>query len=403
MTDVIAEPFANLPSLTAAVWAVAGNGPSTVDLIRFCERVHAVCTSVGAGRPAVLDRAGVALRERRPRAIAPAVVLYVRGLAPGELAQLAADIWDRILNPADAPLAASEAPRGAEPPKKKRRAEAAAGTTPTGTASLVAAVQAAFPAERHDAVRALLIERFAAQPALRRWRILVWSPVLRGGVGDLLTPLDVSTHPLVPALVDWCGACLAATAGPPPPPPGFDGGGVAPVLGDAAERHHYGAADPAADWAALMRSADAPAARVLREFGVDDRCVARAGVGTVPALEPARIDYLRRTDVAAKWWTFREAATILGWDEGAPAAQANQLVPLLAHAHRTMRGADGSPWRLRSDAGPRAPWRYRLSACCGDLRRAAVWVDALAATTAAAPMDRIVLSLNLHAPIGDGP
>ena len=279
-----------------------------------------------------------------------------------------------------------------------------------------------------------MLRIFATQPDLVPWihagvfRPVLPSPSTSSSEPDLLTRLDVDTHPLVRACIDWCRAwCTDDHPQQPPPPPRFDPD-VPPLAwpGPAGDHvYHLGAFDPDDVWRRLLAHGGA-AARVLSQWAAEHRSDPAAALDCqrndgwarrlAQPLESLRVALLQRPRSAtahhplllphrpetddpapvAEWIPFDDLAVALGWQP--PLRRAYQWIPLLAHALRPER--PHWTWRLPGP-GATVRYHYRWTECCGDLRRAASLVAALPPDWVADP--QLLLRLHHHAAIEAAP
>ena len=319
-------------------------------------------------------------------------LLYVPRRGRPDVRTRARGLW----GPLEAPHDDSMGPRPPEnsvlvPPAAKRRRRGTGAEEEERRHSLCDAVLAPFPREAHHRLRALLFDHFVDAPALAHWKGTVWERVAGSDPEDVRSRLDLSTHPLVPALVEWLRRCLGHAAGAPPPPaPTFP-----PATGSVSPTRTTEEEGPLDVWACWTALGNGPTQRTLSELLHRHRCPP-PGPSTAPPpesayllkpLEPERMDFLH---AAGQWLPYHELATVLGWT--GPLRKAFHLVPLLA---KGLLGTDRLPDEAWRDPAAR-PLRYRWQRCLGAWRRAAVLHDVLQATPGL-PLDRVSMELNRRA------
>ena len=364
------EPWRNWPCLTGAVGDLAKESSIDLSAEELCRRVHAACQT---SPPTHLLPARGVLRERRPRAVAPSVLLYVQAPdADRVLAALAQHLWQALRPGGAAPAPAPPPP----PPPGRKRGRA-------GEPSLSEAALAPFPTADHPRLEALLLQRFVHQPALRRWRGIVWRRELRGEQEDVTTALDMDHDPLLPALHAWLRACSCYGAEDPdcPAPPSFGTCGLpVPEL------------QPHRCWARLQGTATHQVLHdQLRRLGLaaPRSTLADEDHHLAEALEPERSAHLEQHVLPrGPWLRFSAIGELLGWDARLQAC--HQLIPLLALPLLEPPGPTEA-WRQRKAEGV---WHYHLGRALDGLRAAAVVARTLPPEL---PLGALVVDLNCRA------
>ena len=390
-------------SLSAAFCVARPPAERDTPSLDLCDRLAALARTPGSGLDdAVLRSLEVATESGAVRSL---TLLYLPRRSRPDVKERAQALWRRLLPPEDlrdAPVvpaitvaessspssSATVSPRPAPAPKR-RRTGADARPDPR---SLRDAVLAPFPPEAHDRLYHLLITRFVEAPALEHWKGTVWERVGARDPADredVVTRLDVRTHPLVPALVGWLARCQLVPvddAGVPLPP--------APVFPLPSEGRPPPGPDelPLDVWGCWTTLSGSPTGRALSDLLHRHGCapptaLAPASAYLLAPLEPERVAFLH---AAGHWLPYAEIATVLGWT--GPLRRAFHVVPLLARGWLT--GVRDEQWRDRGRDPAGRPLQYCWSRCLGAWRRAAVLHDALQAMAARLPMERV--SVELH-------